>query len=96
MRPRASGRPLSRADCAECRSSTGRARLPTWLRAGMSQGAISSSTRHTGDQMEERATERYSHALDRSATRPYPDGCATANRDRCREDRFDRMKDSAP
>lgn len=35
-------------------------------------------------------------ALDRSCDWPYPDGCATADRDRPRADRVERMKDEAP
>jgi len=42
------------------------------------------------------AVKRTSHALDRSLVRPYPHGCATADRDRLREGRVERMKDKAP
>lgn len=42
------------------------------------------------------AAKHAGHPLDRSLHRPYPDGCATADRDRLREGRVERMKDTAP
>ena len=40
--------------------------------------------------------KRGPHALDCLLERPYPDGCATAERDRFREGQVERMKDKAP